>query len=85
MCKEFNIVCKKKSCSGENAAMSISCSGRNGAGLVVVVVAVVVVVVEVVVFAGSLFYLRCRIDVVALLQNKNSCSSLIRLLLLLLS
>ena len=45
-----------------------------GAGLVVVVV----------VFVGSLFYLRCRIDVVALLQNKNSCSSLIRLLLLLL-
>ena len=38
-----------------------------GAGLVVVVVVVVVV------FVGSLFYLRCRIDVVALLQNKNSC------------
>ena len=37
-----------------------------GAGLVVVVVVVVV-------FVGSLFYLRCRIDVVALLQNKNSC------------
>ena len=36
-----------------------------GAGLVVVVV--------VVVFVGSLFYLRCRIGVVALLQNKNSC------------
>ena len=42
-----------------------------GAGVVVAVVVVVVVVV--VVFAGILFYLRCRIDVVALLQNKNSC------------
>ena len=39
-----------------------------GAGLVVVVAVVLVVV-----FVGSLFYLRCRIDVVALLQNKNSC------------
>ena len=39
-----------------------------GAGLVVVVAAAAVVV-----FVGSLFYLRCRIGVVALLQNKNSC------------